>query len=54
MHTAIREDSGSHQVGYRVYLLIESKKCESQAQQNSQDTKSNFLHLSSPLDNNKS
>ena len=26
MHTAIREDSGSYHVGYRVFLLIESKK----------------------------
>ena len=50
MHTAIREDSGSYHVGYRVFLLIESKKGEmryllksiaSQAQQNGQDTKSN-------------
>ena len=48
MHTAIREDSGSYHVDYRVFLLIESKKGEmrylciaSQAQQNGQDTKSN-------------
>ena len=61
MHIAIREDSGSYHVGYRVFLLSESKKCEmryqniaSQAKQNSQDTKSNCLYLSSPWDNNKS
>ena len=39
MHTAIREDSGSYHVGYRVFLLFE--KSENQAQQNGQDTKSN-------------
>ena len=60
MHTAIREDSGSYHVGYRVSLLIESKKGEmryliiaSLAQQNGQDTKSNCRYLSSPCDNNK-